>query len=89
MRLIQCLILIAVTLSAMSSPTFAGVESADVTMDYVAKKAEERATKPFRSPREDMPEALRADKLDYDNYREIRFRRDHALWGAEKLPFEI
>jgi glucans biosynthesis protein len=28
-------------------------------------------------------------ELDYDAYRDIRFRPDHALWRAEKLPFEL
>ncbi|MDB6065536.1 MAG: Periplasmic glucan biosynthesis protein MdoG, partial [Pedosphaera sp.] len=69
--------------------TQAGTESVDVTLDYVAKKAEERAHKPFHSPKADLPDVLRADKLDYDKYREIRFRRDQALWGADKLPFEV
>src|SRR5262245_45469528 len=58
----------------------AALEATDVTLDYVAKKAEERARKPFRSPRLDLPEALRADKLDYDKYRQIKFRHDKGLW---------
>jgi glucan biosynthesis protein len=29
------------------------------------------------------------DNLDYDKYREIRFRRDKALWGADDLPFRV
>jgi glucans biosynthesis protein len=65
------------------------MESAEVTLDYVAKRAEEKAHKPFRSPRGDLPDVLRADKLDYDKYREIRFRHDQALWAAEKLPFAV
>jgi len=73
-----------------SQRTFARMESADVTLDYVAKKAEARANKPFHSPRADLPEVLRADSLDYDKYREIRFRRDrpcgrrtscHSQWN--------
>ena len=27
--------------------------------------------------------------LNYDQYRDIRFRPDRALWRAEKLPFEL
>ena len=64
-------------------------KSAEVNLDYVAKKAEERARKPFRSPRLDLPDILRADKLNYDKYREIRFRRDQALWASDKLPFAV
>jgi len=67
----------------------AALEATDVTLDYVAKKAEERARKPFRSPRLDLPEALRADKLDYDKYRQIKFRHDKGLWLKEGLPFRV
>ncbi|MCD6050041.1 MAG: glucan biosynthesis protein [Verrucomicrobia bacterium] len=62
-------------------------ESVQLTLDYVAKKAEERAMKPFRSPRADLPAVLR--DLNYDSYREIQFRSDRALWGADKLPFRV
>ncbi len=60
-----------------------------VTLDFVAKKAQERASSPFHSPKEDMPMILRADKLNYDSYREIEFRHDKALWFKEELPFRV
>jgi glucans biosynthesis protein len=85
----MCLILILTMGIAASQPALARMESADVTLDYVAKKAEARAHKPFHSPRADLPPVLRADKLDYDQYREIRFRHDRALWLGDKLPFAI
>jgi glucans biosynthesis protein len=66
-----------------------GAETADVNLDYVAQRALERAQKPFRSPRVDLPKVLQADNLDYDKYREIRFRRDKALWTEDDLPFRI
>jgi len=68
---------------------FAKLESAEVTLDYVAKKAEQRAHKPFHSPRLDLPDELRADKLDYDKYREIEFRHEKAFWRSDDLPFRI
>ena len=58
-----------------------------VTLDYVAKKAEARAHKPFHSPRADLPDFL--SKLTYDSYRQIRFRDEKALWRAEGLPFRV
>lgn len=72
-------------------PIFADaqVERAEVNLEYVTKLAEERARKPFKSPRLEMPEVLRQDKLDYDAYRKIRFRNDHAFWLADKLPFRV
>jgi glucans biosynthesis protein len=60
-----------------------------VTLDYVAKKAEERARKPFRSPRLDLPAVLRQDNLDYDKYREIEFRHERALWASDGMPFRM
>jgi glucans biosynthesis protein len=68
----------------MASP-----ESGEVNLDYVVKRAEERAHHPFHSPRADLPKVLRQDNLDYDKYREIRFRRNQALWRVENLPFRI
>ena len=60
-----------------------------VTLDYVLKKARERAQKPFRSPRGNLPAVLKADDLDYDRYRCIQFRHDRALWAEENLPMRI
>ena len=67
----------------------AASESAEVNLDYVAQRALERAKKPFHSPRADLPKVLRQDNLDYDKYRDIRFRRDRALWTVDDLPFRI
>ena len=60
-----------------------------MNLAYVIKLAEERARQPFHSPRADLPKVLRQDNLDYDKYRQIRFRRNQALWRVENLPFRI
>jgi glucans biosynthesis protein len=62
-------------------------EAVHVTLDYVARKAEARAHKPFHSPRADLPDFL--SKLTYDDYRQIEFRDDKALWREENLPFHV
>jgi len=82
-----CLIL-AIGL-ALAGRIAVGAESAEVNLDYVAQRALERARKPFHSPRADLPKVLRQENLDYDKYREIRFRRDKALWTEDDLPFRI
>ncbi len=64
-----------------------GIEAVQVTFDTVASKAEQRARKPFRSPKADLPEFLR--NLSYDSYREIEFRHDRALWADGKSPFRV
>jgi glucans biosynthesis protein len=65
------------------------LNGAEITLEYVVKLAEQRAAKPFRSPRGDLPEVLKQDNLDYDKYREIRFRHENALWAAQNLPFRV
>src|SRR5258708_29205018 len=72
---------------ALAGRIAVGAESAEVNLDYVAQRALERAQKPFHSPRADLPKVLRQDNLDYDKYREIRFRPDHAFWPEDDLPF--
>jgi glucans biosynthesis protein len=73
----------------LAAPAGMASESVEVNLDYVAQRALERASQPFHSPRADLPRVLRQDNLDYDKYREIRFRRDRALWTADNLPFRI
>jgi len=55
--------------------------------DDVADRARDLAANPYRIPVSQLAPELR--DLDYDAYRDIRFRPDHALWRAEKLPFEL
>jgi glucans biosynthesis protein len=83
----SCLILTVVM--ALTGRVMASPESGEVNLDYVIKRAEERARHPFHSPRADLPKVLRQDNLDYDKYRQIRFRRSQALWHADDLPFLI
>jgi len=82
-------LLSALILALAASSAHARLESAEVNLEYIAKKAEERARKPFHSPKADLPDALKQDQLDYDKYREIQFRHDRALWASEKLPFNV
>jgi glucans biosynthesis protein len=53
----------------------------------VATQAKLQAQKTYRSVSHKPPAELQA--LTYDQYRDIRFRPDHALWHAENLPFEL
>jgi glucans biosynthesis protein len=53
----------------------------------VAARAEALARKPYRPVDKAPPRELQ--ELTYDQYRDIRFRRDHALWRKENLPFEL
>jgi glucans biosynthesis protein len=53
----------------------------------VASQAQSQAQRPYHSVSRKPPAELAA--LSYDQYRDIRFRPDHALWRADKLPFEL
>jgi glucans biosynthesis protein len=78
---------LAVVLATPPAFALAGPEAAQVTLDYLAKQAEARAQKPFHSPRAELPAFL--SQMTYDQYREIEFRHDKALWAKEGLPFRI
>jgi glucans biosynthesis protein len=53
----------------------------------VAARAATLAASPFQSTRRVPPAELEA--LSYDQYRDIRFRPDHALWRRDRLPYEV
>ncbi len=55
--------------------------------DDVAARASSLAARPYKPPVVNLPTELR--ELDYDAYRDIRYRPEKALWRAEKLPFEL
>lgn len=54
--------------------------------DAVAR-ARETAAQPFQEPGGSLPDFL--VKLNYDQWRDIRFRPEQSLWRSEKLPFEV
>ncbi|WP_460450879.1 OpgD/OpgG family glucan biosynthesis protein [Alsobacter sp. SYSU BS001988] len=53
----------------------------------VIRRAREIATGPYEANPPPLPESLA--KLDYDSYRDIRFRPDKALLGGAGAPFRM
>lgn len=53
----------------------------------VHRRAEMLAAQPYQAPAAQLPDFLK--NLDYDQYRDIRFRADKGWWRTEGLPFEI
>jgi glucans biosynthesis protein len=53
----------------------------------VEQKAKQLATKPYARDDAGMPEFL--GSLDYDQYRDIRYKPEKALWGDEGLPYQV
>jgi glucans biosynthesis protein len=74
----------AVLAALLAAPALA---AAAFGFEDVSRRAAEMAKKPWEPPRAELPAVLR--KLDYDQYRDIRFRNERSLWRAEKLPFEV
>ena len=67
--------------AALAAPPGAGA----FDLEDVAKRAEEQARAPFRPPVGEVPEWL--TQITYDQWRDIRFRPETALWKGQGLPF--
>jgi len=56
-------------------------------LDDVAAKAQQLAQQPFQAASGQVPDWLL--KITYDQWRDIRFRPDQALWRDARLPFQV
>ena len=56
------------------------------SLDDVAKLASQRTKTPFKEASHAVPDEL--SKMEYDNYRDIRFKPESTLWRADKLAYE-
>lgn len=57
------------------------------TGDLVKSIAKELAASEFASPAMTLPEAF--NQLSYDQFRDIRFRTDQAIWRGDPIDFEL
>ena len=78
-----------VTAFAAVRPLSAATGNDPVPFDRstVVNLARELAKKDFVPPPSDLPEAI-AD-LTYDQYRDIRFKTEAAIWADTDLPFRL
>lgn len=53
----------------------------------IAQRAEQLAASPFKKPADNLPREL--VNLDYDKYRDIRFKPEKSYWRSASLPFEL
>src|SRR5262245_47184659 len=65
----------------------ASSDAAAFDLADVAERARKLAADPFREPKSQVPDWLL--KISYDQWRDIRFRPDHALWRDRKSPFQV
>src|SRR5262249_7387354 len=68
---------------ALASPLL----GARVDFAEPAHPAQQLAAQPYRSQKIELPKELQG--IDYDRFRDIRFRPERSLWRDAKLPFEV
>jgi glucans biosynthesis protein len=73
--------------TAFALTFFALQAQAAFGFDEVAERARQLAAKPHVANTVVLPAELK--NLSYDQYRDIRFNPDKALWRKEGLPFEL
>lgn len=75
-----------VSLALLLAPSLYGSAWA-FDFEDVAARAQAQAREPYRATTRKPPAELAA--LTYDQYRDIRFRPERALWRDDRLPFEL
>jgi len=55
--------------------------------EQVASRAQLLAQRSYAAPSNDLPKELK--ELDYDQYRDIRFKPAQSIWRKQNLPFEL
>ena len=53
----------------------------------VVAQAKALAQRPFQDPAKDLPDVVK--KLGYDQWRDIRFKSAHSLWGGELFSVQF
>ncbi|MET0314314.1 MAG: glucan biosynthesis protein G [Hansschlegelia sp.] len=71
------------------APNFAFGQQPPAVFDHgvVIERARQLSLRPYEEPRSDVPDVL--NKLDFDAYRAIRFKREKAFLGAAKSDFRL
>lgn len=84
-QLLTVLLLAVLAVLAISQQR-AAAQTVAFGFEDVARIAQERARQPYAAAPTPLPAELQS--LDYDGYRDIRFRPDRSLWRDAQLPFE-
>ena len=74
-------------LAAVALAASAGRPARAFGLDDVGQRAQKLAASPYEEPSASVPQWLL--DLDYDQYRDIRFRSERALWRDRSLPFSV
>ena len=74
--------------AAQTTPPAPATEAGEAFVgDHVVKLAQSLAARPFQKPKLDVPEPF--GKLTREQYRDIRFRADQAIWRGDKIDVEL
>ena len=87
LRAVQMLMLAACTLILLPGRLLAAESKEAFSLQTVINKAQDLAKKPFQERQAPVPDFL--VKMKYDEWRDIRFDSEKALWLKEKLPFTL
>jgi glucans biosynthesis protein len=68
------------------SIAIAAKEATDFSAAIVHSLARELASKQFEPPKTDLPKSV---KYDHEQYRQIHFKPELAIWSSEPLPFRV
>lgn len=62
-------------------------QAAPFGFEQVAAQAQKLAQQSYQAPADNLPSELK--ELNYDQYRDIRFKQDRSVWRKQNLPFEL
>ena len=74
-------------LAGLALVLVAAERAAAFNLDDVAKRAKRIAAQKYREPERNQPSWMR--EITYDQWRDIRFRPERALWLDKNLPFTV
>jgi glucans biosynthesis protein len=83
MRLLQWIFIFTMASGISSS----GAERVRIDFNHVCDIAEKLARKPYHQKWKKLPRELR--ELSYDQYKDIRFLSEKALWYDDEMPFRV
>jgi len=76
---------LALLLTCLGIPAVAGA----FDLDQVAARAAALASSNYKDQRVKVPDWMMVGSMTYDQWRDIRFRPDQALWRERGLPFQV
>jgi glucans biosynthesis protein len=77
----------AVSMQAVNQPAPAAAEQRAFGFEDVWQRAQELARQPYEPDRPELPQVFK--DMQYDQYRDIRFRPEKNLWANQSLPFQL